>query len=310
MRWWTMSTGVLACLAAGFAVLSGQNVVPDSTSYVEVNGARLFVRTVGAGPPLVIVHGGPGMSHDYLAPQLVALLADEYRLIFYDQRGSGRSSGVEDTTRLTMSQFVDDLDQLRRALHLEQLNLVGHSFGGLLAMYYAAERPAEVAKLLLVDSSPASWQLNFPHFRQAIAGRQTAEDREQMAASVSAQDARSDPAAMDRYYKIFFRVFFHDRQLSERLELGITRDWLAKNAVTGDRIWGSIGEYDIHDRLRRITAPTLILHGTESVISMAGAEAIAAYIPTARLIVLDDVGHFPYIEAPALFATAVRAFVW
>jgi pimeloyl-ACP methyl ester carboxylesterase len=115
---------------------------------------------------------------------------------------------------------------------------------------------------------------------------------------------------MDRYYKIFFRVFFHDRQLSERLELGMTRDWLAKNAVTGDRIWASIGEYDIHDRLGRITAPTLILHGTESVISMEGAEAIAAHIRTARLIVLPDVGHFPYIEAPAVFATAVRAFIW
>jgi proline iminopeptidase len=250
------------------------------------------------------------MSHDYLARQLIELLASEYRLIFYDQRGSGRSSGVDDTTRLTMAQFVDDLEQLRQALGLDQLNLLGHSFGGLLAMYYAAERPAAVGRLLLVDSSPASWQLNFPHFRQAIADRQTQEDREQMAAIMSVPEARSDPAAMDRYYKIFFRTFFHDRQLSDRIELGIDHDWLANNAVTGDRIWASIGEYDIHDRLGRITAPTLILHGAESVISVRGAEAIAAGIPRSRLIVFTDAGHFPYIEVPVVFATAVKAFIW
>jgi pimeloyl-ACP methyl ester carboxylesterase len=96
---------------------------------------------------------------------------------------------------------------------------------------------------------------------------------------------------MTRYYRTFFRTFFHDPRLSEQLELGI-------------------GEYDIHERLPRIQAPTLILHGTSSVISMEGEEAIAARIPRSRLVALKDVGHFPYIEAPLAFAAAVRVFVW
>jgi proline iminopeptidase len=306
MRLTVMAVSVMGWLASACLVGFAQADIPDSTSYVEVNGVRLFVRTVGAGAPLIIVHGGPGMSHDYLAPQLVDLLASEYRLVFYDQRASGRSSGVEDTAGLTMGQFVEDLEGLRLALGLEQLDLLGHSFGGLLAMYYAAEYPQAINKLLLVDSSPASWQLNFPYFRQTIAERQTEMDREEMARLLSAPGARSDPLTMDRYYKLFFRTFFNDPQLSESLELGIDEQWLEKNAITGGRIWESIGEYDIHDRLGRINAPTLILHGTGSVLAMEGAEAIAARIPRSRLIRFRDVGHFPYVEAPESFAAAVK----
>ena len=267
-------------------------------------------RSVGTGTPVVVVHGGPGMSHDYLAPQLIALLADEYRLIFYDQRASGRSSGLEDTSKLTMAQSVGDLDRLRLALGLKQMTLLGHSFGGLLAMYYAIEHPDAVSRLLLVDSSPASWALNFPYFLRTIAERQTESDRATLGAVAAAPGARNDPEAMARYYATYFRVFFVNPELSKKLVLGIDQHWLANNAVTNDAIWASIGKYDIHPRLSRIVAPTLILHGRSSVISMQGAEAIAARIPRARLIVLRDVGHFPYIEVPQVFSAAVRAFVW
>jgi len=282
----------------------------ESSSFVDVDGAQLFVRSVGTGTPLVIVHGGPGLSHDYLAPQFIELLANDYRLIFYDQRASGRSTGVADTARLTMTQFVDDLERLRLALGIEQMNLLGHSFGGLLAMYYAAAHPQSVRTLLLLDTSPASWALNFPYFRQTIAERQGEAGRRELAAIVAPTGARSDPAAMTRYYRMFFRVFFRDPSLSEQLQLGITERWLVNSAVTGDRIWASIGEYDIHESLARIQAPTLIVHGTYSVISMQGAEAIAARIPRSRLVALQDVGHFPYIEAPLAFGAAIKAFVW
>jgi pimeloyl-ACP methyl ester carboxylesterase len=115
---------------------------------------------------------------------------------------------------------------------------------------------------------------------------------------------------MTRYYRTYFRSFFHNPQLSEQLELGIDAQWLAKIAITNTLVWASIGEYDIHDTLSRILAPTLILHGTSSVISMQGAAAIAARIPRSRLVALDDVGHFPYVEAPLAFSTAVRTFIW
>jgi proline iminopeptidase len=269
----------------------------------------LFVRWVGSGPPIVVLHGGPGLSHDYLAPQLIELLASEYQLIFYDQRASGRSSGVQDTTRLHIAQFVEDLEQLRRGLGLERLNLLGHSFGGLLAMYYAAEHPGAVSRLLLIDTSPASWELNFPAFRQAIAERQTEEDRREIAAITEVAGWNEDPATMDRYYKLYFRPFFKDPRQSERLTLGVDQQWLSNLAVTNGLVWGSMGQYDIHDRLAGITASTLIVHGTASVIAMEGARAVAAHIPGSQLVILPDVGHFPHIEAPQALAGAVKAFM-
>ena len=287
--------------------LSGQYAPRDTSFFVNSDGARLFVRSVGSGTPMVIIHGGPGMSQDYLAPQLIDLLAKEYTLIFYDQRASGRSSGVEDTTRLTMSQFVMDLENLRKSLKLDRMNLLGHSFGGLLSMYYAVNHPEAVGKILLLDTSPASWELNFPYFLRTISQRQTEANLREMASLKEA--AATDPATMDRYLKVFFRTFFYNPHFSDSLQLGINDQWLVNNKVTGERIWKDLGHYDIHDRLAGITAPVLIVHGDASVISVDGAKAIADRIPQSKFMLLEKVGHFPYIEAPLEFAVALKDFI-
>jgi proline iminopeptidase len=286
----------------------GQSGSPDNSGYIDVEGARFFVRSVGSGKPLMIVHGGPGMSHDYLAPQMIDLLRNDYQLIFYDQRASGRSTGGDDTSRLTMSQFVRDLELLREKLNIGQLNLVGHSFGGLLAMYYAVSYPGNVNKLLLLDSSPASWELNFPYFRKTIAERQTDQDRQELSDIKQKAGFGSDPVLMERYFKAYFRAFFKDPGLSQSLHLGIDRNWLVNFNLTNDRVWRDLGKYDIHDKLPAITASTLVVHGDASVISIKGAEAIAQRISHSRLFVLKNVGHFPYIEAPDQFRNAVKEF--
>jgi proline iminopeptidase len=304
---WLLVPGLL--IAVG-PPAHAQDAPSEITGVLQVAGARLFVRSVGEGTPLVILHGGPGMSHDYLAPQLIHLLAGDYRLHFYDQRASGRSTGLDDSTRLTIAQFVEDLEEVRQALRLERMNLLGHSFGGLLALHYATEYPSRVEKLLLVDSSPASWELNFPHFRRTIAERRTEDEQREMDELRAREGFGRDPVAMERYMRVSFRTFFHDRTLSDSLALGITEQWITNLDVTNRLVWDDLGSYDIHDRLVRITAPTLILHGDASVISPEGAVAIHERIPASRLIVLRDVGHFPHIEAPRAFQAAVKAFIW
>jgi proline iminopeptidase len=287
----------------------GQSVLQDKTKYFDVDGAKLLVRLVGSGDPLIIVHGGPGMSHDYLAPQLIDLLANDYQLIFYDQRASGRSSGVDDTTRLTMSQFVKDLEILRQQLNINQINLLGHSFGGLLTMYYTISYPNNVNKLLLIDSSPASWELNFPYFRKTITERQTEIDKQELSSINAKEDFGTNPNLMDSYMKIFFRVFFKNPSLSQNLILGIDEHWLLNYNVTGNFIWQDLGKYDIHDKLKYINVSTLITHGDNSVISIEGAKEINKQIPNSKLVIMKDVGHFPYIEDPKTFNRIVRDFL-
>lgn len=287
----------------------GQAGLQDESKYIEVDGAKIFLRLVGSGEPLIIVHGGPGMSHDYLVPQLIDLLANDYQLIFYDQRASGRSSGVDDTTRLTISQFVRDLEMLRLHLKINRLNLLGHSFGGLLTMYYTISYPDNVNKLLLIDSSPASWELNFPYFRKSIAERQTEADQQELSSIKLKDDFGINPDLMDRYMKIFFRAFFKNPSLSQNLVLGINEHWLLNYNVTGNFIWRDLGKYDIHDKLMLIRAQTLVMHGDNSVISIKGSEEIAKKIPNSRLVIMKDVGHFPYIEDPKAFKRTVRNFL-
>lgn len=294
-------------LMSSFFRSYGKARLQDTSMFLNINGANLFVRLVGSGQPILIVHGGPGLSHDYLAPQFIELLADDYQLIFYDQRASGQSSGVEDTTRITMAQFVDDIDAIRRYFKLEKMNILGHSFGGLLAMYYAITHPAAVGKLLLLDSTPPSWEPYFPMIGQSVTKKATESEKEELA-KIRALRPHVSPAMMERYFKIYFRPFFINGQLTEQLTLGVTEQWVSNYLSTYPRLMKDLGQFNILDKLSGITAPTFIIHGAESVIPVESARAIAARIPNCKLTILKDVGHFPYVEDPTGFNRAARMF--
>ena len=103
------------------------------SGYAQVNSARLFYKITGRGEPIIILHGGPGLSHGYLYPQLVALLGKDYQPFSYDQRAGGQSTSEAHSERITMTTFVEDLEAMRRFFGMGQLNLAGHSLGGLLA---------------------------------------------------------------------------------------------------------------------------------------------------------------------------------
>jgi proline iminopeptidase len=303
------STFILGLIFSTIICSFGQSILQEKREYINVDGVRLYVRFVGSGEPLIIIHGGPGLSHDYLAPQLIELLAKDYQLVFYDQRASGRSSGVDDTTRLTISQFANDLEMLRQQLEINRINLLGHSFGGLLAMYYAISYPDNVNKLLLIDTAPACWELNFPYFWKTIADRQTENDKQELTNLKSKIDFGTNPELMDRYFKIYFKPFFKDSSLSQQLSLGIDKNWISNFNVTNDKVWNNLGHYDIHNQLKNINAPTLIMHGDFSVLSVDGAKEIERTIRNSKLVILKDVGHFPYIEAPKKFNSIVRDFL-
>jgi proline iminopeptidase len=119
----------------------------------EIRGVALFERRVSSGPPTVVLHGGPGAHHDYLLPGFDAL-ARGRELIYYDQRGGGRSA-VPRETPVGWREHVADLEALRQAWGLEQLTLAGYSWGGLLALLYATEHPKRVSRLALVSPAPA-----------------------------------------------------------------------------------------------------------------------------------------------------------
>src|SRR5919112_3859500 len=129
-----------------------KTAVPE-TGTRQVRGVGIFERRVGSGPPAVVLHGGTGAHHDYLLPGFDALARDR-QLIYYDQRGGGRSP-VSRETPVGWREHVADLEELRRQWRLEQLTLVGYSWGGLLALLYSIEHPDRVSGVALISPAPA-----------------------------------------------------------------------------------------------------------------------------------------------------------
>src|SRR5205809_4415518 len=123
-------------------------VYPIQEGLVDAHGVLIYYKTVGRGAPLVIVHGGPGASHDYFLPYLLPLMRSN-KLIFIDERGSGRSEKLEDATQYTVENMVEDVEAVRQALNLGKVSLLGHSYGGVLAQAYALKYQKNLTRLIL-----------------------------------------------------------------------------------------------------------------------------------------------------------------
>src|SRR5882757_5099395 len=124
------------------------NVYDIREGYVDAGGVMIYYKVFGRGEPLVLLHGGPGASHDYFLPYLTPL-ARHYQLVFIDERGSGRSQTLEDVSAYTVENMAEDVEAVRQALGLGQISLLGHSYGGVLAQAYALKYQKNLSHLIL-----------------------------------------------------------------------------------------------------------------------------------------------------------------
>lgn len=269
-------------------------------------------------PRLLMLHGGPGASHDYMLPQMLAL-ADEYRLIFYDQRGGGRSTS-DDRSPITWKTHVTDLAALVRELSLEPLTLVGYSWGGLLALLYSiaavggfrdegivltasAPAPAPV-RMVLICPAPATAAFR-AQFSEELARRQRAPWIAEERAAIAASGVRErDPAAYaKRIFELGVAGYFVDPARARELTP------FRVIARVQQSVWESLAGYDITDKLPLVEAPTLVLHGAHDAIPLGSSEVIASALPASELVVLDESAHVPYVEGQDAFFAAVRDFL-
>jgi proline iminopeptidase len=256
----------------------------------------LFIRRVGAGPLVVVLHGGPGAHHDYLLPQYDRLAVGR-ELLYYDQRGGGRSP-VPREIPVGWREHVADLESLRASLAIDRLTLCGYSWGGLLALLYMLEHPDRVARLALV--SPASPTAAYrQQFEQEFARRMAAPEVVRAREELRASGVRDQRRAFELSVAGYFRDFRDAKNLTA----------FRVNARTQQAVWDSLGDYDLRDQLRdlRSTPHALILHGTFDPIPIAGSREVAALLG-AELVELP-VGHCPHVEATEEFVRALDRFL-
>lgn len=295
----------LVALAA--ACRPSRTEVPSSESIVPVNGTELYVKRMGAGDPIVIVHGGPMLEHGYLLPHL-APLAASHELIFFDQRLSGRSAPEVDSSSVRLATYVDDIEALRQALELNEIHLMAHSWGGLLAMHYALRYQEHLRSLMLLSpmsASSALWQEE----ERVLAQRLTEQDSIDRGNIMESEAfTRQDPDAIRQLLLLSYALQFHDRDATDALELYVPEDY-AERGRQFSYMMQDLMDYDIHDQLRSVTVPTLILYGSDEPGAALGGPALRQRLQRSQFRVIGDAGHFSFIEQKAEFLRVIRAFL-
>jgi proline iminopeptidase len=299
-------------LFAGLAACSGSSTaaapVAADSGYVSVPGARLFYRSVGSHDPIIVVNGGPGMDHSYLLPGMLGL-ARTHRLIFYDQRGTGRTEGDVNASTISLDRYLADIDALRDSLELARPVLLGRSWGGFVAMRYAVKYPEQLRALILMNTEEPGKRYEAEATR-VIRGRLTPEDNAELA-RLAQLPGRStgDTAALNPTLRIYFRATFADRALSPQLRFGLDPRTARNMSQVATLVMGPLGQYDYWNDVATIEVPTLIVHGAQDVMPLAMPRDLGKSIPLGQVAMIENAGHFPYIEKPAETFAAINTFL-
>ncbi len=258
---------------------------------------------VAGTTPLLCINGGMVYSHILLWPALSSLAARR-QLILYDLRGRGRSQVPPGARAARIEHDALDVRALREALGLPRWDVLGHSWGGAIAMLGAAEDPDGVGNLVLVDAVGLT-----PEWLDALhdvaLARLSGEAHDRLAAFDPRQLHDPEPARQAEYNRALYPAWFHDGELGAMFSPPLARSDTGAAVVARLRREG----FDWRQEAARIRARTLLVHGTSDLIPVAQAERTAATIADARLQLILDAGHMPFWEQPEQFFAAVEEFL-
>ncbi len=283
------------------------------------DSTRLFYRVIGSAKDTIIaIHGGPGVDLESIYGDFLPL-ARKHTVIFYDQRGAGRSTLPRDSVTLNATQQVNDLDAVRRHFRLAHVTLVAHSYGPLLAATYAIAHPDVVSRMVFFGPVPPRrgdfWQ-RFGRSMQTkldSTQRRALADANRRLADTSASDAAVRQACTD-YWGIAMRPRLAEPDHTPSL---IHADLCASDVrgirygltKTNGAVMGSYGSWDLRTALAGVPAPTLVVHGEDEMIPMDLVEEWTTALPHATLMRVSRAAHFTYAERPELVWPAVEKFL-
>ena len=312
---------LLVLLAFIFLCQSGSECwaqSPREGFILTQDGVRLFYKVVGSGAEtLVAVHGGPGNSLTSIEPDLEPL-AKNRTVIYYDQRGNGRSDVIKDHEKLSISKHIEDLEAVRTHFKLDKMTLLGNSWGGLLIGFYAAAHPERVARLIFhCPASPTQTLLaEMDREVKRRLNRQYNDEQRNRFATVANLETWlkvADPRAVCReFYLTILAVYVFKPESMKLLKGDLCsgpEDAVRNQQLVNRQIWRALGSWDLRSSLGAVKAPALVIHGAADVIPLESSEAWVRAMPNARLLMINGAGHIPQIEQPAIFFKAVETFL-
>jgi len=276
----------------------------------SINGVSHFIKKIGTGEPIVVLHGGPGLFHNYLAPHFEKL-AESYQIIFYDQRGCGKTDFPKDTTSINVDQYVEDLEAIRNHLKIEKLILAGHSFGAILAVNYGKKYPDNLKNLILISPAPANSEYFDQMFRN-MQNKRTDEDIKNLVKVMSSKDFdKRKPETILDAIKIGDKVNLVDQsKIDELYAPMVFTEQSANNMLTVNSIMEkNFFNYNVTENMTVIACPTLIILGDLDNVPFASSQLLQDNLQNARLEVLQHAAHYPFFEAQKEFNASVKNFL-
>ncbi len=292
--------------------VQSQAVFPIEEGLVDAHGVLIYYTTVGRGAPLMIVHGGPGASHDYFLPYLLPL-ARTNKLIFIDERGSGRSEKLEDTTQYTVENMVEDVEAVRQALGLGKINLLGHSYGGVLAQAYALKYQQNLMHLILGSTFQSTSAMNevLAHEKQnmAPAEREKLENFEKAGlfgkGKVWENNRYPNDYATLAWGDGYF-PFLYQRRPDPNYDPVSGNTTLSWDLFIID---GNLKSVEYTDRLSSIHVPTLMICGDHDESDPSLSRTMHEKIAGSKLVIVPQSGHMTFVDQPNLFIKSVDDFL-
>lgn len=302
------------CRITGLAVLLlpalAAAAPPEKGQTFQAPGATLYVEVLGtaAGVPLVVVNGGPGFDHTYehaTVPGTTSAwetLARTRRVVFYDQRGNGRSGALKPGQSCTLADQIDDLEAVRAHLGADKLDLLGHSWGGFLVMAYAARHPEHIRHLITVASAAPRWGDTVSLFKDIFPEGQERAD------SFAFADALGDKAASDAGIREYFHWLFYAPEKRDAFVAQVSPDVFTK--PVNEAVEHDVEHFDLNPEIRKFKFPALVITGRYDInVAPSVAYKMHKAIPGSQFVVFEKSGHLPFFEEPDAFVRTLETFL-
>lgn len=298
-----------AVLSGLFTLLTVVLTVPalareESGTTFQSKSATIYYEVLGSGSstPLIVVNGGPGFDHTYEhVSSAWDVLARKRRVIFYDQRGTGRSPATKDQT-YTLADQITDLEDLRAHLGVDHIELLGHSWGGYLVMAYAAAHPEHISHLIIVDSAAPKFKDTVFLFDNVFP------EGTERQAGLAFKEEMGDKASSDADLREYFSMLFYSPENRDKFVATVGASVYKKDI--NEAVEKDIERFDLNPEIRKFKFPAIVITGRYDMnVAPSVAYKIHQAIPGSQFAVFEKSGHLPFFEEPDKFVQVMEDFL-
>jgi len=287
---------------------SSQTYAQEHGETFQAAGAKIYyvVFGGGTGTPLFVANGGPGFDHRYLlVSDAWEKLGQHRKIVMWDQRGTGKSGPLKPRETCTLADQINDLDALRAHLGYEKIDLLGHSWGGFLAMAYASRFPEHIERLIILDSAAPRWSDTMFMFRDFYPDVTEQEDRYGFVANLKEKDSdAARNAATELYESMLFYSPAHRDEFLKKMA-NDHEYYIVNQMVNRD-----VRRFDLNSQIKAFRFPVLVGCGRFDMnVAPLVAYRIHEEIPGSQFVVFSKSGHMPFFEQPNKFVTVVNRFL-